>query len=243
LYWGRLKDRLLDTFRGGGTAAEQAVLPQGPLGAVSSEGVLVPATSRFQEQTVARQSSGLEQFFSNLSDQTGLTILDLGGRSQANVAFITERGHRLFSVDFHNILDDTFQGDNFFSNQNQPELVHYFLREALGFQSGQFDGILAWDCLEYLAPSLLNSTIDELARILRPNGYLLALFHSDEKAEVNPVYSYRISNHKTLMLSLRGTRPPVRYFNSRGLERLFEPFYSVKFFLTRDQLREVIVRR
>jgi hypothetical protein len=32
-------------------------------------------------------------------------------------------------------------------------------------------------------------------------------------------------------------------FNNRSLEKLFGKFESVKFFLTRDNLREVIVRR
>ena len=41
----------------------------------------------------------------------------------------------------------------------------------------------------------------------------------------------------------RGQRKPAQYFNNRDLERLFQEFASVKFFLTRDSLREVIVRR
>jgi hypothetical protein len=32
-------------------------------------------------------------------------------------------------------------------------------------------------------------------------------------------------------------------FNNRSLERLFEEFDSIKFFLTRDSIREVIVSR
>jgi lysyl-tRNA synthetase class 2 len=39
----------------------------------------------------------------------------------------------------------------------------------------------------------------------------------------------------------RGER--LQIFNNRSLEKLFQDFQSVKFFLTRDRLREVIVRR
>ena len=38
-------------------------------------------------------------------------------------------------------------------------------------------------------------------------------------------------------------RTPVQYFNNRGIEKLFERFEAVKFFLTRDALREVVVKR
>jgi hypothetical protein len=38
-------------------------------------------------------------------------------------------------------------------------------------------------------------------------------------------------------------RKPSQPFNNRAIEKLFHEFGSVKFFLTRDHLREVIVRR
>ena len=38
-------------------------------------------------------------------------------------------------------------------------------------------------------------------------------------------------------------RRPLQLFNNRGVEKLFQRFHSVKFFLARDHLREVIVRR
>jgi hypothetical protein len=44
-------------------------------------------------------------------------------------------------------------------------------------------------------------------------------------------------------MAARGQRKPAQIFNNRSLERLFQDFQSVKFFLTRDHLREVIVRR
>ena len=52
-----------------------------------------------------------------------------------------------------------------------------------------------------------------------------------------------IVDNKTLQLTERGIRPAGQVFNNRNLERLFGDFDSVKFFLTRESLREVIVRR
>jgi hypothetical protein len=40
-----------------------------------------------------------------------------------------------------------------------------------------------------------------------------------------------------------GSRRPAQLFNNRTLEKLFQKFDSVKFFLTRENLREVIVKR
>jgi hypothetical protein len=47
---------------------------------------------------------------------------------------------------------------------------------------------------------------------------------------------------KTLQVSQQGMRKPVQLFNNRSLEKLFARSESVKFFLTKDRLREVVVK-
>ena len=81
------------------------------------------------ETVASRQSRGLEQFFSCIRDQTGLTILDLGGASQANVSFITSLGHKLYSEDFLRTMQETFGEDE--ADQSNPGRIEYFLRQSL----------------------------------------------------------------------------------------------------------------
>jgi hypothetical protein len=45
-----------------------------------------------------------------------------------------------------------------------------------------------------------------------------------------------------LQVAQRGARRPAQLFNNRSLEKLFTRYDSVKFFLTRERLREVIVK-
>lgn len=190
-----------------------------------------------------RHSNGLEQFFSQIQDQPGLRILDLSGASQANIAFITNLGHKLYSEDLLQSLDLAFGDGDFFANQSVPARVDAFLEQSLKFPEDQFDGVLAWDVIEYLAPALLKAVMDRLSRILKPRSYLLAMFHAEERAESVPAYYYRICDASTLLLSFRQVRRPAQFFNNRAVEKLFQSFESVKFFLTRDALREVIVKR
>jgi len=82
-----------------------------------------------------------------------------------------------------------------------------------------------------------------LYRLVKPHAYLLAVFHGDERAERVPSYYYRISDGRTLLLAPRGLRIPAQLFNNRAIEKLFQGFETVKFFLTRDHLREVVVKR
>jgi len=190
----------------------------------------------------SRQSRGLDQFFGSFRDQIGLSILDLGGACQENVNFITSLGHKFYSEDFLRIFHETFGEDR--ADQSNSGRIDYFLRQSLEYPDEHFDGVLAWDALEYMEPALLSATADQLLRILKPKGYLLAIFHSAERKQTSPCYSFRIQDLRTLQVSRCGERAAShQLFNNRGLEKLFHKFESVKFFLARDSLREVIVRK
>jgi hypothetical protein len=187
-----------------------------------------------------RASRGLEEFFSQLHGRSGLTLLDLGGATQQNVSFITDLGHRLYSENFLQILAESV-GDSL-ADQANPGRIDYFLRQALDYPEQHFDGILVWDVLEYLAPALLLAVVERLHRIVRPGSCMLTFFHADDKLEAVPSYAFRIQDVKTLHISQQGTRRPAQLFNNRGLEKLFARSESLKFFLTKDRLREVVVK-
>lgn len=193
------------------------------------------------ESTATRQSRGLEEFFAYIRDQSGLTILDLGGATQQNVNFITNLGHRLYSEDFLQILNETFGLDDTV-DQSNPGRIEYFLHQALDYQPDHFDGVLVWDVLEYLSPPLLAAVVERLHTIVRPKSYMLSFFHSDDKLQAVPFYTFRIQEVNLLQVSQQGMHKPAQLFNNRSLEKLFSQFESVKFFLSRDRLREVIVK-
>jgi hypothetical protein len=190
-----------------------------------------------------RNSHGLDQFCATLEERPGLAILDLAGANQDTVSFVTGHGHRLYSDDFLLQLDACFGNGDFFENQTDPHAVEKFLESALDFPPDSFDGALVWDVLEYLTPALLATVVERLHGVLRPGASLLAVFHAEERSRTIAPYSYRIHDRRTLMMAPRGPRRPAQFFNNRGLEKLFQEFHSVKFFLTRDHLREVLVKR
>jgi hypothetical protein len=232
-----LPDKLKSMLRGPRAAEPPGQAPR-PAGAAN---LLFSRSSRAQDTISTRTSRGLEEFFNYIRGQAGLTILDLGGVSQQNVNFITNLGHRLYSEDFLQILRETFGADDT-TDQSNPGRIEYFLRNALDYPEAHFDGVLIWDSLEYLEPALLAATIDRLRQIVRPRSYLLAFFHADDKLDAVPFYNFRIQAVNSLQVGQQGQRRPAQLFNNRSLEKLFGRFESVKFFLTRERLREVIVK-
>ena len=204
---------------------------------------MLPIRAPAKAASYSRNSPGLEQFFYSLRDTSGLSLLDMSAASQANITYITNLGHRIYAEDFLECLDATFPAEDFFACQTDPARGQQVLDQCLNFPDGHFDGALVWDALQYVAPPLLQSAVDRLYEIMRPNAYLLAFFSSQERAPLVHNHVYRIADGKTLLLTPRSQRPPSQHFNSRNLERLFSRFQQVKFFLTRDSLREVLVKR
>ncbi len=224
-----LPDKLKSIFRGSGAAVGSSSSPTHKRGLD-------------REIVTTRQSRGLEQFFGYIREQTGLSILDLGGACQDNINFITDLGHRITPQSILRSVDDTFGGVTE-ADQSNPHQIESFLKTNLDYPPDTFDGVLLWDTLQFMAPALLNAVLERVHEIVRPKSYLLVYFNAEERAKVTPVYTFRIQDKSTLMLVQRGTRPPAQSFNNRGLEKRFSKFESVKFFLTRESLREIIVRR
>lgn len=190
-----------------------------------------------------RPSSALQQFVRSLDTDKQLRLLDLGGANAANIHFMTQLGPRLYSEDFFATLEDCFGDGDYYENQRDPARVDSFLIQTFSEQRGPFDGALVWDCLQFLRPSLLDKTIDHLHRVLEPGAHLLAYFYADERAQTIPQFNFKINDEGSLVIAQRSEMPPGQVFTNRNIERIFEDFSSTKFFLSRDNMREVLVRR
>jgi hypothetical protein len=156
---------------------------------------------------------------------------------------MTQLGTRLYSEDFFATLEDCFGDGDYYENQRDPARVESFLIQTFSEQRGPFDGALVWDCLQFLRPSLLERTVDHLHRILEPGAHLLAYFHADDRAKMVPQYGFKILDEGNIQMTQKGEMPPGQAFTNRNIERVFEDFQMVKFFLGRDHVREVLVRR
>jgi SAM-dependent methyltransferase len=206
------------------------------------KGAFAKSTSSSNASAITRNSSGFDQFYSMLKASEGMSILDLAGASQANIMFITGAGHRISSDDLIGAMIDNF-GDDFGANQQTEAKAARFLQQALDFPPETFDGALVWDAFQFLSPPLIDHAVERLLRVMRPGGVILAFFNANEKVSEIPLFSYRIQDEKTLLQVPRGAPQRVQMFNNRSIEKLFEASASVKFFLTRDNLREVLIRR
>ena len=223
----------------GSNDSESSLRPDRPVARPAAPAPKAPVLAPPQ----LRQSPALQQFVRSLDTNRDLRLLDLGGANAANIQFMTQLGTRLYSEDFFATLEDCFGDGDYYENQRDPSRVDSFLIQTFSEQRGPFDGALVWDCLQFLRPSLLDKTIDHLHRILEPGAHLLAYFYADDRAASIPQFHFKINDENSLLMEQRGDMPPGQTFSNRNIERLFEDFASTKFFLSRDNIREVLVRR
>ncbi|MBG98815.1 MAG: hypothetical protein CMN58_00545 [Solibacterales bacterium] len=194
-----------------------------------------------QPAVYRRKSSGLSHFFEHSPARTYNAILDLGGLNQENVNFLGHLGCRIHALDLLSDFDD-FRHElptGKFDSAAAEQFVHRHLK----FEPEQFDAILAWDALEHLDLQLLSKLVPWLNHILAPGGGLLTFFHTQSRGATVPVYRYLIEDTDVLTLRVHQERILPQTFSNRNLENLFSSFNSIKFFLTRDSLREVIAVR
>jgi len=103
--------------------------------------------------------------------------------------------------------------------------------------------VLCWDIPDYLHESLVKPMVERICSVLKPGGVLLAFFHTRDAGPEAPYFRYHIAGPDTLELQPVPRFRLQRVFNNRHIENLFHDYKSLKFFLARDYIREVLVVR
>jgi SAM-dependent methyltransferase len=225
-------------------------------------GSTTPETNPAQSaQKLTRRSSGLGELSRSWESAQNLCVLDLGSTSPTNIRHFTERGHKIYSEDLltastnPELLTKDEQGNDVLDSRK-------FLADNLVYPAAQFDVIFCWNLPDYLDESLVKPVIGRLWSVLKPGGMLLAFFHTRDAGPDSPCHRFHIVGGDTLEMqkielrreARRGPTGAVhtavsdgfqlqRVFNNRHIENLFRDFASIKFFLARDSIREVLVVR
>jgi SAM-dependent methyltransferase len=189
-----------------------------------------------------------------LNSQEGLCVLDLGSTSASNIRYFTGKGHKNYSEDLlRSSLDPALRIQD--SAGNTVVDSKKFLEENLVYANSKFDVVLCWNLPDYMEESLVKPTIDRLWSLMKPGAVLLAFFHTRDAGPDSTCYRYHVTEGDMLeMQEVKFAAPgrPAsdkqsprlqRVFNNRHVENLFRDFASIKFFLARDAIREVLVVR
>ena len=212
-----------------------------------------PAATPATPQKLTRRSSGIGEISRLLNSQENLCILDMGATSANNIRFFTEKGHKNYSEDLlRAALDPALRMKD---EEGKTVLdTKKFLEDNLTYPNAHFDVVLCWNLPDYMEESLVKPTVDRLWSVMKPGGLLLVFFHTRDAGPDSKCYRYHVTG--TDLLEMSEIKLPAlgrpgekesprlqRVFNNRHIENLFRDFASIKFFLSRDNIREVLVVR
>ena len=212
-------------FRGSGSSAKSLERPK--------------ATPR-----TTRRCIGLGEFTRDLAGYEGHKpcVLDMGPTSSANIAFLAERNLRIYNEDILRAAMDTNLLVRQEDGVQRPDSRKFFA-ENMTYPDRLFEAILCWDTLDYIPEELVKPLVEKMQSSLQPKGRLFAFFHTKDAGPDSPHCRYHIVQPDTLELEPGTGLRIQRIFNNRHVENMFKEFASRKFFLGRDNIREVIMVR
>ncbi len=203
-----------------------------------------PAT---QESTssdrVSRHSSGWAQARRFMNSRESLRVLDIGPTSPANISYVTGLGHSIYMT---NLVQEAAKSEWLLpSEEGEPDFydVERFITTNLAFAGREFDVVLFWDTADYLPEPLLAPVLNHIQQVMVRDGQLLVFFHSKDIGVDTSFCRYHLTDTDTVEMQRAGDYPLLQLYNNRQIERLFSSFSSYRFFLAKDNLREVIVAR
>ena len=102
---------------------------------------------------------------------------------------------------------------------------------ALGY--GELSATRAW------CPILF----ERLNPLVRPDGRLLAFFHGKADAPGSTFSRYQLTDESHLVVLSSGNFPAQAIYQTRQIEKFLQSYSSVRFFLGKDNVREVTAIR
>jgi len=184
-------------------------------------------------------TKALARFVSSLSGRSQSVLLDLGPVVGSNLSFFGEElGCKIIVEDLYKDVE-----------HHVGELLEQFpafLTKRFPQESASVDGILCWDVFDYLDKPAAHALANQLVRVLRPDGMLLAFFGTVEpRPGIRPEYTrHMVVDRANLQhRTYAAARPKQRPMPNRDIQRLFEPLRVDEQFLLKTNLREVLFRK
>jgi SAM-dependent methyltransferase len=202
-----------------------------------------PPSSPGEAARIPRRSTGFNQFTRAILRPDGQKVLDLGSTSSSNINFITGLGHKAYNED---VLMEANADRLIIPGPEAGSTtvdVERFLAEDLQYEPETFDAVLMWDVCDYLPELLVKPVVERIYRITKPRGALLAFFHTREAGAEATYYRFHIKNEELLELQQGPHFQLQRAFQNRHIENLFHDYNSIKFFLGKENIREVLLVR
>jgi hypothetical protein len=169
-------------------------------------------------------------------------VLDLGPTSPGNINYLTGLGHSVYMA---NLVEEAAQPEWMVRGEDGEDVfdVDRFIAEQMDFSGRQFDIVFFWDTADYLPAALTQKVFERIHQVMDPEGVLMAFFHARANGPDTAFQRYHLTPTDSVELQMSNAHPIQQVFQNRAIEKLFGSFSGFRFFLAKDNIREVLVFR
>jgi hypothetical protein len=196
----------------------------------------VPATPVSAEDPVFA-TKALRKFLISLTAREMPVLLDLGPVVGSNVSFFgAQLGCKIFVEDIFADLDRHIRA-------GKLEDLPVFLKKRFSQETASVDGILCWDLIDYMDKPAAQQLANELTRLLRPDGALLAFFGNTPPRETRYTKFVIVDEDNLKYRSYEAARGRQPILLNRDISRLFSGLRVADSYLLKNNLREMLFRK
>jgi len=194
----------------------------------------LPSQDQIADLGDPHHTSGVLRVFTEQIEKVqDAQVLDLGPVCTENISFFAKRVKRLFVCDMFIRLDSA----------HRSGLPLRQVWKHLDYPSRNFDGIMLWDLIDYLDNDEAHYLLDLCHTMLKPAGMLLAVVQN-QCAVTSKTNSYAVVGDFGVCLR---PQPHLRLLwrkrHNRALLDIAAPFTPIKWYIYRDGIREILLKR
>jgi SAM-dependent methyltransferase len=187
-------------------------------------------------------SKALRIFVSEIRDRSSPQLLDTGQVIGTNIEYFARMGCKVF---VHDVIAE--RRSDLDVPDRRSRIVPGTYWTGLPYEDGQFDGILAWDMLDYFRSEEVPAVLAELFRVLKKEGLLFALFCSERADRPEASERYRIVDSGMLdhepVEKGGAAKIFVTRLKNRDILDAFVPHRVLHFIMLKNRMREIVVRK
>lgn len=182
-------------------------------------------------------TKALRKFLAAVSDRESPTLLDLAPVVGGNLNFLGDHlGCKI-------IVEDVYTELERHARAGTLDAMPGYFASRFRHPDASVDGVLCWDLFDYLDRPTAQALADQLTRVLRPEGALLAFFGTAQLRQPHYTRYVIVDDLNLRYRSYPASQPKQAILANRDIIRLFAGLRVSDSFLLQNNLREILFRR
>ncbi|HUR32193.1 MAG TPA: methyltransferase domain-containing protein [Vicinamibacterales bacterium] len=191
--------------------------------------------SRVEEPVFSTKA--LRKFLSTLASREAPTLMDLAPVVGGNLNFFGD--HLGCKV----MIEDIYAEVERHAREQKLADLPAFLTSRFRQPDASVDGILCWDVMDYLDRAAAQALAEQLTRVLKPEGALLAFFGTAQPRDAHYTRYVIVDDVNLKHRPYPATRGRQAILANRDIIRLFDRLRVSDSFLLQNNLREILFRK